>query len=342
MTGRNLVMNLFCHEKMCTSSTNFVRMDSISALLMKKPHLLILATLILLASIFFVVFITNSQKKLVSPVLGISKNRLAENIWFPQEYKEVPEDQEVLKKITSEAVFFVETQTGRVLVEKNAHKKLSIASLIKIMAVIVALEHKTFDDIYQVSEKAAEMEPDKMLLIKGEKISLKKLLQGIFLVSANDASEVIAEGTTGRREEFINLMNSKAQQLGMFNTHFVNPTGLEEDNNPQYSTAYDVILMSSYAIKRWPELLEITSNPHIFIEATKDHQDYDLYNGINLITTYPGVVGFKTGYTPEAGLTLVILARKGNYEVLGVLLGAVERRDDARLLLDYSFKKLGV
>lgn len=316
---------------------------------MKKRQLLIFTVLFLISSISTVIFIRNSQTKLVSPVLGISKNRLAENLWFPSEYKSASDSGEVLKKITAKSVFFVETQTGQVLIEKNSHEKLPIASLIKIMTVIVAMEQKNLEDIYQVSDRAASMEPDKMLLIAGEKMSLEKLLDGIFLVSANDAAEVLAEGTTGRREEFLQLMNSKAVQLGMNNSHFFNPTGLDEDSSdgrrgayPQFSTAYDVALMARYAIKKWPKLVEISSMPHIFIEASKDHQDYDLYNGINLITTYPGVVGFKTGYTPDAGLTLVTLARKEDREVLGVILGAVNRRDDAKILLDFSMKKLGI
>ncbi|KKQ79679.1 MAG: Serine-type D-Ala-D-Ala carboxypeptidase [Candidatus Daviesbacteria bacterium GW2011_GWA1_38_7] len=144
------------------------------------------------------------------------------------------------------------------------------------------------------------------------------------------------------REDFIKRMNIKAAQLDMKNTNFINPTGLEEDNAVQLSSAFDVALMSRYAIKKWPKLIEITSNPQIYIPKTDRHQDYDLNSGINLLTTYPGVVGFKTGFTPSAGLTLVTVARRGGKEVLGVLLGSTDRRDDARAMLDYSFKKLGV
>src|SRR3989344_598273 len=288
---------------------------------MRKAFLLYFLVILLSVVSLTFYFITASKKALISPVLGISKQRLAENVWFPKEAgKSSAEDTKVSEQITANAAFFVETQSGQVLFSKNQYEKYSVASLIKIMPVIA-----------------------------GERLSLKKLLEGIFLVSANDAAEVLAEGTTGRREEFINLMNSKALQLGMNNTYFVNPTGLEEDpwtcfnKSPcQYSSAFDVLLMSHYAIKKWPEIISITSESHIFIEATSDHQDYDLYSGINLLTTYPGVIGFKTGFTPEAGLTLVTLARRGDKEVMGVLLGATDRRDDAKLLLDYSFKKLGV
>ena len=297
-----------------------------------------------------------SQSSLISPVLGISKVRLADNIWVPLPSDGKAYDEKVASKISSQAAFFIETNTGQVLFEKNATQKHEIASLTKIMTTIVALENKRMDDVFHISEKAAATEPDKMFLIGGETLTLKELLEGIYLVSANDAAEAIAEGATRnnnnydfseitnakRREEFIHLMNVKAKQIGMSNSFFINPSGLEEDGKEQYSNAYEVALMSRYAIRQWPELIAISSLPSKYIEKTAQHQDYDMYSGINLLTTYPGVVGFKTGYTPKAGLTLVTVARRGDKEVLGVLLGATNRRDDAKELLDYSFKKLGL
>jgi len=210
------------------------------------------------------------------------------------------------------------------------------------MTGIVAMQNKKLTDTFTISQHAADMEPDKMELIAGEKLTLEELLDGVFLVSGNDAAEAIAEGTTGNRGEFVSLMNKEAASLGMKDTLFINPTGLEEDGKDQYSSAYDVALMSRYAIKNWPHLVDISSQEHIYLPASSTHQDYDMYSGINLLTTYPGVVGFKIGYTPEAGLTIVTLARKDGHEVLGVLLGSDDRRDEMRTLLDYSFKSLGV
>lgn len=295
---------------------------------------------ILCAFILFKISGLFEKKELVSPVLGIATEDISLNTWSPNLVKDkaFPDAPE----ITAVSALFVDTSTGEVLYAKNPEEKLPVASLTKIMTAIAVLENKTLDDIYTVSQRASEMEPDKMFLLPGEKHTLKNLLDGIFLVSANDASEVVAEGTTGRREEFINLMNSKAIQLGMNNTLFINPSGLEEDNVSQYSTALDVVTMSRYLIKKWPEVVDISAQPYVYIESTPLHQDYEMYSGINLLTTYPGVVGLKTGFTPEAGLTLVTLARKGNKEVLGVLLGAVNRRDDAKIMLDYCFNKLGL
>jgi D-alanyl-D-alanine carboxypeptidase len=293
--------------------------------------------------------LVNLPSSIISPIHSFNRLSVADNVWFPKE--------QVLGRetvnITSKAAFFVDVNSSQVLFEHNAHQKLKIASLTKIMTAIIALEHKKFTDQFKVFQAASNMEPDKMYLKSGESLNLEELLDGLFLLSANDAAEVIAQGTTGDRVDFINQMNQKAAQLGMKDTKLLNPTGLEEDdpalstsNNEvfkeQYSTAYDVALMSRYAIKHWPHLIDITSKTRIDLPITSSHQDYILETAINLVESYPGVLGFKTGYTDEAGLTLVTYAKKGNHEVLGVLLGATDRRGDAKTMLDYSFAKLGV
>lgn len=288
---------------------------------------------------FFILYEQKSQ--LLSPIVNASHIKLADNVWFPKQVLGSFTEENTLN-ITAEAAFFVDLQSGEVLFEKNSHQKLAIASLTKIMTAALALENKDWKDKFIVSKRAAETEPDSMLLKEGEVLTLEEILGGVFLVSGNDAAEVLAEGTTGRREEFINLMNQKAQSLGMKDTKFINPTGLEEDNGQSHniSTAFDIAILSRYTIFNFPHLLDITSSPHIFIPATDTHQDYDLYSGINLLTTMPGVLGFKTGFTPEAGLTLVTVAKRGERRILGVLLNAPDRRDDARELLEFSFKKL--
>jgi len=276
------------------------------------------------------------KAELISPKKGQQKV-LGINQWFP---KTLFGSQLNAPQIGTEGVIFIDTKDGGILYSKSADKKLPIASLVKVMTVLVALEHKGMDDQFMVSQHAQDMEPDKMLLIAGEKLSLRELLSGIFLVSANDAAEAIAEGTTGDRSEFINLMNDQAKLLGMKNSYFANPTGLDEDANNSYSTALDLVILTRFLIRQFPEVVNISSKEHIYLPQTSTHQDYDMYNGINLLTTYPGVVGFKTGFTPEAGLTLITLVRKDGHEIIGVLLGSGDRRDEAKELLDYSFKKL--
>ncbi len=304
---------------------------------MKKLTLLSVGLILLASFLILKSSLGQESINLISPIFKKEK-ALGINQWFPRTLVTFRAD---VPQISAKSGFFVETKNGQVLYEKNIHQRLPIASLVKVMTVLIALEHKKMDDQYIVSQRAAEMEPDKMLLIAGEKFTLKELLDGIFLISANDAAEVLAEGTTGSNEEFIKLMNGKAKQLGMADTFYANSTGLDEDDHNSYSSSYDLAILTRFLVHHYPEVVDISKTEHIFLPQTENHQDYDMYSGINLLTTYPGVVGFKTGYTPEAGLTLITLARKDGHEIIGVLLGSGDRRDEAKELLDYSFKKLG-
>lgn len=302
--------------------------------------LVFFSTLLVILLAFLISNITSSKepKKLISPLLSGEKV-LGINQWLP---KGVSDGQFNAPQVSAKGGFFIDTKSAKILYAKNQNKRLPIASLVKVMTALIALEHKNMEDKFIVSQRAADMEPDKMLLIAREKLTLKELLAGIFLISANDAAEVIAEGANGSREEFIKLMNAKARQLGMKDTFFVNPTGLDEDANNSYSTAYDLAILTRFLIRRFPQVVDISKTVHIILPKTDTHQDYDMYSGINLLTTYPGVIGFKTGYTPASGLTLITLARKDGHEVIGVLLGSEDRRDEAKELLDYSFNKLGI
>lgn len=306
---------------------------------MKKRSWLFIFFLISAALFSFYHFsaLPKNAPKMLSP--WISGGMLAANLWLPDAFASSSAQE---PEITADSAYFVDANTGQVLYEKNPHLKRPIASLTKVMTAIVTLENHGWNDQILVSKDAANMEPDHMLLQSGEKLTVEELLYGIFLVSANDAAEALAENTAGGRENFISEMNKTANLLGMYDTHFINPTGLQEDGKDQFSSAYDVALMARYLVSQFPHVIDISSTYHKILPQTPTHQDYDMYSGINLLTTYPGVKGLKIGYTPEAGLTIVSLAERDNHWVIGVLLNSEDRRDEARKLLDYSFKKLGV
>lgn len=303
---------------------------------MKK--MLLLGIVLMVFALMYLIFNQNKESDdLVTPLLKGEKV-LGINQWFPK----VLGSQTNTPEITARAGLFIDAKDGQVLYAKNIREKLPIASLAKVMTVLIALEYKNMDSKYVVSQTATEAEPDEMILLPGEVMTLKDLLYGIFLVSANDAAEVLAEDTVASRDEFIKLMNDKAKQLGMEDSFFANPSGLDEDSNNSYSTVYDLAILTRYLIKNFPEVIDISKTEHIILPKTASHQDYEMYSGINLLTTYPRVVGFKTGYTPQAGLTLITLARKNGHEVIGILLGSDNRREEAKEILDYSFKKLGL
>lgn len=253
-----------------------------------------------------------------------------------------------LKKlnILAKSALVYDLTTKKTLFAKNIDQKLPMASLTKIMTAIIALESKREDDKYLVS-KGSLVGENSMGLSEGEVLSLEELLYGLILVSGNDASEVLAENYISKtrlpvgRQEFIKAMNDKAKSLGLTKTHFTNPSGLEGDGT-QYSTAYDLLVMTTYALDNFPLFGQIVSTFTYTIPQTKTHKSYFLENETNLLTSYPGVKGVKTGYTPEAGLCLITYLDYRGHRIIGVLLGSNNRRAEMKELLDYSLKELGV
>ncbi|SRR5260221_4998952 len=230
--------------------------------------------------------------------------------------------------------------TDEILFSKNAGARLPMASLTKIMTAIVALEHKRPDNTYLVRQKDMVGE-DSVGFVRGETFSVEEVLYGLILHSGNDAAEVLADNFPGGRDAFINSMNLKAQALGLINTHFTNPTGLEGDGK-QFSTAQDLVVITRYALLTFPIFDQVVSTFDYYIPPSSTHGAYSLENETNLLTSYPGVEGVKTGYTPEAGLCLVTYLDYGGQKIIAVVLGSENRRDDMKEILDYSLKNVGV
>lgn len=270
----------------------------------------------------------------VNSVLGES------SVWFPDE-KKILGTKQPLPIITADSAISVDLTTKQVLFEKNSKIRHPIASIVKIMTALIALENAPLDKEITVSYQAATIGEDSMGITTGERYTLRDLLYGLMLVSGNDAAEAIAEGIAGRREIFITLMNAMAVNLGLKDTKFVNPSGLEEEGE-QYSTAYDVTILTQYVLEKFPEFGKIVDTKEYIIPYTSFHKQIFLTNETNLLRTYPGVKGVKSGYTPSAGLCLVTLAENGGKRVLTVVLESGDRRGDMVKLLDFSFSSLGV
>lgn len=224
--------------------------------------------------------------------------------------------------------------------QDHINKRLPIASLTKIMTAIVALENIPLEEKITVNPTAAKIGENSMGLTAGEVLSLHELLYGLMLNSGNDAAEAIAAGSKFRRDNFVYLMNKKAEELGLTDTHFTNPTGLAGDGN-QYSTVNDLIVITRYALQN-PTFAEIAGTYHYDIAQTINHKAYSLYNETNLLTSYPGVKGVKTGYTDEAGMCLVTYLEYDGHRIIAILLRASNRRQEMKDLLDYSLRSVGV
>ncbi len=242
-------------------------------------------------------------------------------------------------QLTAKEALLYDLSTNKLLFGKNIHQRLAMASLTKIMTAVIALDNPKADDKYIVDQNDIVGE-DSMGLDSGEVLSQSDLLYGLILHSGNDAAETLATNYPLGRTQFIKAMNNKAKTLGLFDTHFTNPTGLEGDG-PQYTSAFDLLLLTHYALT-YQTFTTVVKTFDYTIAQTATHKEYDLENETNLLTSYPGVEGVKTGYTPEAGYCLVTYLNFQNHKIIGIILGSDDRRDEMRDLLDYSLQELGI
>lgn len=296
----------------------------------------------------YLTFWSKSKADLSSPlpkaaesILGEKSDSFfySENLWLPQDVVTLPGVN--LPQVTAEAVYVIDITGDKVLYAKNVHERRPIASTVKIMTAAIALERAKPIEVFTVSENAAKIGEDFMGATAGERYTLSELLYGLLLPSGNDAAEVLAEGVGGSRANFVKLMNEKASLLGLRDTKFVNPSGLDGDGE-HYSSAYDLAVIAHYAWVNFPLFRQVVGTYDIVLPYSDDHKYLYLQNQTNLLTSYPGVKGIKPGYTPDAGLCLVTLAERDEHQVLGVILGSTDRRGDMEMLLDYSFATLGV
>ncbi|WP_415815869.1 D-alanyl-D-alanine carboxypeptidase family protein [Mesobacillus thioparans] len=238
--------------------------------------------------------------------------------------------------VSARSAVLMEQESGRVLFEKDAHKVSRIASITKIMTAILAIESGKLDEKVKVSDRAVRAEGSSVYLKPGEKIRLEDLVYGLMLRSGNDAAVAIAEHVGGSVDGFVFMMNEKAQQIGMTDTHFANPHGLDDHEN-HVSTAYDMALLTRYAMN---------NEEYKKISGTKVHRapnptetwDRVWKNKNRLLTEkYKYSTGGKTGYTKRAKRTLVSTAKKGDFEMIAVTLNAPDDWNDHIQLFETAF-----
>lgn len=225
------------------------------------------------------------------------------------------------------------SDTNQVLYGENYHEKMGMASTTKIMTAIIALENGNTSDLVTVSQNAAGQEGSSIYLKAGEKIPLEDLLYGLMLNSGNDAAMAIAEHIEGSADAFTEKMNEKALELGLSDTHFENPSGLPDENH--YSTAYDMAIIMSYAMKN-EEFAKIAGTKEHSIK-TPEAVTY-LRNHNKLLWQYPYTTGGKTGYTKSCGRCFVSAAQKDGVNLVAVTLDAPSDWQDHKHLLDFGFE----
>lgn len=245
--------------------------------------------------------------------------------------------------INAKAVILVEESSGNVLYEDNPDERLPIASVTKIMTMLLIMEAVddgkiTLDDMVSVSENAMSYGGSTMFLETGEQLTVNDMLKGIAVASANDGCVAMAEYLAGSESAFVDMMNDKARELGMENTHFMNTNGLDEDDH--YSSARDVSIMSRELIKH-KTIFNYTS---IWMDTLRGGK-FQLANTNKLIRFYDGANGLKTGSTSKALCCLSASAKRNDMQLIAVVLGAptsAQRFSSAKALLDYGFANYSV
>ena len=236
--------------------------------------------------------------------------------------------------IDSEAALIVEASTGKILYEKNSKEVRYPASTTKVMTALLTLENCELTDTATVSHNALQLVPSGYAIAnlqEGEILSIEDLLYALLVKSANEAANVLAEHISGSIEEFSNMMNNRAKELGCENTHFVNPNGVH--NEDHYSTAYDLFLIAQEAMKN-ETFRKMVATPSYTLPATNKYSSADrvLSNTNALIHVndsnradnyyYEDAIGIKTGYTSEAKNCLIAASNRDSLEFITVVLGS--------------------
>jgi len=241
----------------------------------------------------------------------------------------------------------IEANSGKIIYEKNKDERVSIASLTKMVAQIIIFEeiekgNISLDDIVTTSHNASSYGGSQIYLEEGEKISVRDLLKGISVASGNDATVAMAEYISGSEEKFVVRMNEVVKRLKLKNTHFVNCTGLDEDNH--YSSSYDLSVIARELILNHPQILEFSSIYEDYLRKDTDHPFW-LVNTNKLINFYDGADGLKTGHTDNALYCLAGTAKRDNLRLIGIVLGEEDskvRNREMMSLLDYGFQSIKI
>jgi len=304
--------------------------------------------------LFSVILLFDLYNRSLQMIKKIIAYLLLFSVFFLNSYKAYAEP-----SLLCDSAILIDSSTGTVLAGKNPDKKMYPASLTKIMTAILALEMGRLSDVIKVDDDTPhEIFGSHIALDSGEILTLKDMLYALMLPSANDAALAIAKHYGGSEKEFVRLMNEKAKELGALNTNFVNPHGLHDPNH--YTTAADLAVITRYAMKN-EDFRKIVQTKKYEIQPTnkKNEARYFtnlnklIYNtgqnqiyidGVYISPLYEYATGVKTGYTPEAGNTLVASAEKNGTELIAVAMNGVslEMYQDAHNLFNFGFNEYKV
>ncbi len=235
--------------------------------------------------------------------------------------------------LRGQAALIMDINTERVVYQRNGNGKLALASITKVMSAIVVLERADLNE--QVTITHADLEEgSSMGLQSGDVVAVEQLLWGMLLPSGNDAAKTLARVVSGSVPKFVDMMNRKAQVLGLRSTQFMNPHGLDQDGH--YSSAYDIAVMSRYAM-RFPLFRTISASPEYTVVSNRTYTIRNTNYLVRFPDRVPGVNGVKTGYTDLAGDSLVASVDRGGHQILVVVMGTNNRSSAAAELIEYAY-----
>ena len=285
---------------------------------------------IIITSLVFCICIINSLNVLADDGIdNMDVNEIEKAIEAVSKVEDVP-------KINSRYAIILDRESKRVLYGKNEKIKTKMASTTKIMTSLIIIENANLNDIVKISSKAAGTGGSRLKLNKGDKISVKDLLYGLMLRSGNDAAVALAEHVGGSVEGFAKLMNKKAEEIGLENTNFVTPHGLDADEH--YTTAYELAMLTDYALEN--EIFASIVNTKT-CNITINGYSRAISNTNELLGNLNGVYGVKTGFTNGAGRCLVTSVKRDDLDIICVVLGADTKKIrtiDSIKLIEYTFR----
>ena len=305
---------------------------------MQKVIRNVFLSLIILNILVFFIFSTNVKAQNIN-VINENDEEKVDVEKIKQEVIETSANLEELK-IDSRIALIYDRASGRILYEKNGNKQTPMASTTKIMTAIVVLENANLKDVVTIDSKAAGTGGSRLGLNKNDKITVNDLLYGLMLRSGNDAAVALANYVGGSIEGFSKMMNEKAKDMGLSNSHFVVPHGL--DNDGHYTTAYELAKMADYALKI-DKFKEIVSTKTMAINI--NGYSKVINNTNQLLGSISGVYGVKTGFTNGAGRCLVSACKRDDLDIITVIIGAnttKERTSDTIKLIEYANKNFEI
>lgn len=240
--------------------------------------------------------------------------------------------------VSAAACAVIEAKTGRLIFGRNENERRPMASTTKIMTTLLALESSNIDEPFTVDSEAIKVEGSSMGLTEGDTVTLRALCGGMLLPSGNDAANSTAVKLGGNPVRFAAMMNERAREIGMQNTNFVTPSGLDAEGH--YSTAYDMAILAAEAMKN-ADFREICGSETLKLSYGNPPYDRWLKNTNKLLKMYDGCIGVKTGFTDEAGRCLVSAAERNGVMLICVTLKAPDDWNDHKKMLDYGFSQVG-